>query len=169
MNSTEYLLKLLNWQFFLNLSFSNSHLGSVSSRAQAVKVFLDQWARREQHSMSELPAFHRWERGETRGRPHYHGLLGGFTQAESVSLSRCFRERAIWKRHNGISVIRLFAESQRDSVCSYLTADAERTAAKNSYEMRKSHYAESSGFNWAAWKLLTRTCNVPQFAVARTT
>lgn len=169
MNSTEYLLKLIPWQFFGTLTW-RSDRKSVESRAKNVDEFLRKWAAREQQRYTtELPAFIRWERGAIGDRLHCHFLLTGFRNPKAVSLDRCFRQKAIWTRHRGLCRIRLFAPSCLDRVCSYLNGNESTVSQGNNYEMRKSHFSERHCFNAAAWSYMQRVAGVEPFEAAHTT
>src|ERR1700730_15216646 len=120
MKATEYLLKLMCWQWFGTLTWSDARLGSARSRDADVDEFLRQYAAREQDSLTGLPLAVRWERGEQTQRPHCHFLLTGLPDPRSINRGMGYALSAIWNRHQGIARIRPWQLALRARVASYM-------------------------------------------------
>jgi hypothetical protein len=161
MNSTEYLLKLVDWQLFLTLTFSDENVSSVYVRERKVRKFLRALAKRQQVTLADLPTAIRWERGEKTERPHCHVLLTGLPKPPTISL--CFILMKHWEKRGGIARVRLWEASLREEAAAYLTKgmDGEKPvigeySSGNEYEMVKFHSADRLVLNEAVWELIQK-------------
>ena len=161
MNSTEYLLKLIDWQVFLTLTFSDNNMSSVYARERKVTKFLIALAKRQQVERADLPTAIRWERGESTQRPHCHVLLTGLPKPPTIQL--CFVLMKDWEKRGGIARVRLWEGALRAQAAAYLTKgmDGEKPligeySSGNEYEIVKFHSADRLVLNEAVWTAIQR-------------
>jgi len=149
-SATEWLLKLIVWEFFCTLTWSSRARSCGRKRQTHVTRWLRYWARTVRPSVADPPeqlAFViRWERGEIGGLPHCHMLISRFPE-RSINPSTCFAMVNTWK--HGISQVRLYDPYGPGDVARYLSKGRFSSAADcegaNTYELRK--------FNRADWDL----------------
>ena len=172
MNSTEYLLKLVDWQLFFTLTFSDKNMASVYVRERKVKKFLCALAKRQQVTLADLPTAIRWERGETTQRPHCHVLLTGLPKSPTIAL--CFILMKDWAKRGGHAEVRLWDRGLRPQAAAYLVKgmDGEKPvigeySSGNEYEMCKFNSADRLILNEAFWRLLQKKTQT-SFEVAPT-
>ena len=87
-SATEWMLKLILWEFFCTLTWSSRRARScVRKRRTHVTRWLQYWARTVHPEVAdplEQVAFViRWERGEIGGLPHCHILISRFPSDQS--------------------------------------------------------------------------------------
>jgi hypothetical protein len=152
---TEYMLKLVDWQFFGTFTWCEGKLGGCLSREKAFWEYL-RYVYQEygQIKLMRAPVAVRWERGELGDRPHAHALLAGFP-AERLNITFCFMLGNIWKQ--GWGSVRLYDTKKPENIESYITKLRAKTSRANDYEIRKFDYADRLVINDAAWsRMLSR-------------
>jgi hypothetical protein len=101
MESTlEWQLRLIQWEFFVTLTWDSERLGTPKMRWKQCMRWLTAWAKREGIEANDLDVVIRGERGEVGGYPHYHLLLARFPE-HAISLSRCFAQAWHWNHTRG--------------------------------------------------------------------
>jgi len=63
-SATEWLLKLILWEFFCTLTWDSPARNCVRKRRQQVTRWLRYWARTVGRQLDEVAFMIRWERGE---------------------------------------------------------------------------------------------------------
>jgi hypothetical protein len=143
-SATEWLLKLIVWEFFCTLTWDSRARSCVRKRRLHVTRWLRYWARTVGKQPDELAFVIRWERGEIGGLPHCHILISRFPEP-SLNPSTCFAMKNTWK--HGFAQVRLFNPYAEGDVARYLSKGRFSSAADcegaNTYELRK--------FNRADW------------------
>src|SRR6266481_4403628 len=92
-SATEWLLKLIVWEFFCTLIWNSRARSCGRKRRTHVTRWLRYWARTVRPAVAD-PLGHlafviRWERGEIGGLPHCHILISRFPE-RSINPSTCF-------------------------------------------------------------------------------
>ena len=160
MNSSEYLLKQVDWQWFMTFTWNDTNLGSIYTRENNVDKFLRRYAAHEQVSLSDLPMVTRWERGEMTQRPHCHVLLTGLPNVSRITKGYGFALMAAWYRRYGLARIRPWHAELRSAVGQYFTKGLDRLdkphvcgsmTSANEYEIVKFNRADRLVFNQALW------------------
>jgi hypothetical protein len=147
-SATEWLLKLIVWEFFCTFTWSSLARSCTRKRRTHVTRWLRYWARTVRPGVADplgqLAFVIRWERGEIGGLPHCHVLISRFPE-RSINPSTCFAIKNTWK--HGIAQVRLYDPYVPGDVSRYLSKGRFLSAADcegaNTYEMRK--------FNRADW------------------
>jgi hypothetical protein len=107
-SATEWLLKLIVWEFFCTLTWESRRARSCARKRRThVTRWLRYWARTVRPSVAnpleQLAFVIRWERGELGGLPHCHILISRFPE-RSINPSTCFAMVNTWKHGTGSSV-----------------------------------------------------------------
>jgi hypothetical protein len=175
-NAIESLLKLLDWQLFVTLTWSDANMQGVEGRAKRVQGFLNELSKRRRCLPCDLPTVIRWERGESGDRPHCHLLITGFPSVPKPTRDFCFRMQHWWFMRNGLARVRLWHAELRSEAASYLGKRLDgsdsyvtgRFSSGNEYEVAKFDHADRLVFNKALWRTLQRKTGT-SFVVAPTT
>ena len=160
-SATEWLLKLIVWEFFCTFTWSSRERSCARKRRTHVTRWLRYWARTVRPGVADplgqLAFVIRWERGEIGGLPHCHILISRFPE-RSINPSTCFAMKNTWK--HGISQIRLYDPYAPGDVSKYLSKGRFSSAADcegaNTYELRKFNRADWLYISSGAW-YITRT------------
>lgn len=108
-SATEWLLKLIVWEFFCTLTWSGRERSCGRKRRTHVTRWLRYWARTVRPAVADplgrLAFVIRWERGEIGGLPHCNILISRFPE-RSINRSTCFAMKNTWK--HGIAQVRLY-------------------------------------------------------------
>lgn len=170
MTATEYLLKLVDWQFFATFTWSEANLGSCRRREQQVWEFLRGVAQRHGGKrLAQLPIALRWEKGEHGDRPHAHALLGGLP-GEKVNKAFCYMIAGSWGKDYGFGRWRTYDyHQQAETAETYLQKMRGSVSQANQYEVGKFDRADRLIINEAAWRQMCKaqgTAYRPQLLTA---
>jgi hypothetical protein len=126
-SATEWLLKLIVWEFFCTLTWESRARSCGRKRQTHVTRWLRHWARTVRPGMADplghLAFVFRWERGEIGGRPHCHILISRFPE-RSITPSTCFAMINTWK--HGIAQVRLYDPYGPGDVFRYMNKGVSR-------------------------------------------
>jgi len=151
-SATEWLLKLIVWEFFCTLTWDSRARSCVRKRRQHVTRWLRYWARTVGRELDEISFVIRWERGEIGGLPHCHILIARLP-LRSINPSTCFAMKNTWK--HGMAYVRLFNPYSEGDVCRYMSKGRFSSAADcegaNTYELRKFNRADRIFISPGAW------------------
>jgi hypothetical protein len=155
-SATEWLLKLIVWEFFCTLTWNSRARSCGRKRQTHVTRWLRYWARRVRPGVADplgqLAFVIRWERGEIGGLPHCHILISRIPE-RSINRSTCFAMKNTWK--HGIAQVRLYDPYTPGDVSRYLSKGRFSSAADcegaNTYELRKFDRADWLYISPGAW------------------
>jgi hypothetical protein len=99
MNPEVYSLSLINWQFFVTLTFKSEKL-SVVTRLKMFFALARTGAKNFGIHFPKLIWCLRSERGESTGRLHYHVLFAGFPK-HALTTATCFSLMKQWEGFGG--------------------------------------------------------------------
>jgi hypothetical protein len=172
-SATEWLLKLIVWEFFCTLTWESRRVRSCARKRQThVTRWLRYWARTVRPSvadpLSQLAFVIRWERGEIGGLPHCHILISRFPE-RSINPSTCFAMKNTWK--HGISQVRLYDPYGPGDLSKYLSKGRFSSAADcgsaNTYELGKFDRADWLYISPGAWAEMREARTVDIFLPRR--
>ena len=137
MNPEVYALSLIDWQFFVSLTFKSERL----TDAVRIKLFFALMRSQAQnfgvHFKQTIWCL-RTERGEATGRLHFHALIAGFPN-HAPSTASCFSWMRIWEQLGG-GMARVSQYSPRLDGVGYVLKggdDEYRRSGGDFYETRK--------------------------------
>src|SRR5882672_9503613 len=130
-SATEWLLKLIVWEFFCTFTWSSRERSCARKRRTHVTRWLRYWGRTVRPGVAgplgQLAFVIRWERGEIGGLPHCHILISRFPE-RSINPSTCFAMVNTWK--HGIS-------HERRATCAAKRTFLWKRWESNAYTTRK--------------------------------
>ena len=155
-STTEWLLKLIVWEFFCTFTWNSRARSCRRKRRTHVTRWLRYWARTVRPGVADplgqLAYVIRWERGEIGGLPHCYILISRFPE-RSINPSTCFAMKNTWK--HGISQVRLYDPYGPGDVSKYHSKGRFSSAADcegaNTYELRKFDRADWLYISPGAW------------------
>jgi hypothetical protein len=168
----EYLLKLVDWQVFMTLTYRDP-LPSTTKRERLAEQFLQDVAKWERTTLSSLPSCIRWETGESTGRPHCHVLLAGFPDRSRLTPRWCIVRAKQWYRRGGLAKVKLWVPgaTKGGSDVAYVTKNSPVWGIGASfcngadYELAKTARADRIILSDSLWQVVQRKTR-SQFAVA---